>query len=50
MKPEKNEFAIKWIDSWNSHDLDKILDHYDDNFSIISPMIKVGYRFKPGHP
>ncbi len=48
MKPDKNEFAMKWIDSWNSHDLDKILDHYDDDFTITSPMIKVALEIDTG--
>ena len=48
MKLDKNEFAMKWIDSWNSHDLDKILDHYDDDFSITSPMIKVALGIDTG--
>ncbi|MDH3974749.1 MAG: nuclear transport factor 2 family protein [Deltaproteobacteria bacterium] len=48
MKPDKNDFAKKWIDSWNSHDLDKILDHYADDFSITSPMIKVALGIDTG--
>ena len=23
-------FANKWINSWNSHDIDSIMDHYDE--------------------
>lgn len=33
-------FAMDWIKSWNSHDLDRILTHYSDNFEITTPMIK----------
>nr|WP_288833767.1 nuclear transport factor 2 family protein [uncultured Flavobacterium sp.] len=33
-----NKFANEWIDAWNSHDLDKILSHYSDDFSIETPM------------
>ena len=31
-------FADEWIKSWNSHDLDRILSHYSEDFSIESPM------------
>lgn len=33
-----NKFANEWIKAWNSHDLDKILSHYSDDFSIETPM------------
>jgi ketosteroid isomerase-like protein len=32
-------FAIDWVDSWNSHDLERILAHYTDDFVMSSPMI-----------
>ncbi|WP_031436314.1 nuclear transport factor 2 family protein [Methylobacter tundripaludum] len=32
-------FANDWIDSWNSHDLQRILHHYDDDFEMSSPKI-----------
>ena len=32
-------FAQDWIDSWNSHDLDRILSHYADDFEFSSPFI-----------
>jgi len=35
-----NKFANNWIKSWNSHNMDKILSHYNDNFEITTPMIK----------
>ena len=31
-------FASDWVDSWNSHDLEKILSHYSDDFTIETPM------------
>ena len=34
-----NEFATEWIAAWNSHDLDRILAHYTDDFEMISPLI-----------
>jgi len=32
-------FARDWIDSWNSHDLNRILSHYADSFEMSSPVI-----------
>jgi hypothetical protein len=32
-------FAREWIESWNAHDLDRILAHYADDFEMSSPMI-----------
>jgi hypothetical protein len=34
-----SEFAKEWIDAWNSHDLDRILSHYVDDFEMSSPLI-----------
>ncbi|MFQ6029430.1 MAG: nuclear transport factor 2 family protein [Dehalococcoidia bacterium] len=33
------EFAQEWIASWNSHDLDRILSHYHEDFQMSSPLI-----------
>ncbi|MBI2682723.1 MAG: nuclear transport factor 2 family protein [Acidobacteriales bacterium] len=33
------EFAWEWLESWNSHDLDRILSHYSDDFEMASPYI-----------
>jgi len=32
------EFAKDWVLAWNSHDLEKILSHYSDDFIIESPL------------
>lgn len=32
-------FAHSWIDSWNSHDMERILYHYADDFEMSSPLI-----------
>jgi len=34
-----DQFAREWIDSWNSHDIDRILSHYSDQFEMTSPLI-----------
>jgi ketosteroid isomerase-like protein len=33
------KFAEEWIASWNSHDLEKILSHYTEDFQMSSPLI-----------
>jgi hypothetical protein len=38
-KPFALKFAQDWVASWNSHDLARILSHYDDNFEMSSPVI-----------
>jgi ketosteroid isomerase-like protein len=32
-------FAADWIESWNAHDLGRILSHYTDDFEMFSPVI-----------
>lgn len=32
-------FAHDWIDSWNSHDMERILSHYSENVEMSSPLI-----------
>ena len=32
-------FAREWIEAWNSHDLERILAHYSDDFVMSSPRI-----------
>ncbi len=34
-----NNFAEKWINSWNSHNLDDIISHYSENIEFYSPLI-----------
>lgn len=31
-------FARDWVGAWNEHDLEKILSHYSEDFTIESPM------------
>jgi ketosteroid isomerase-like protein len=33
-------FAADWIDAWNAHDLDRILAHYAEDFTMSSPFIR----------
>jgi len=32
-------FASEWIAAWNSHDLQRIIEHYEDDFEMSSPFI-----------
>jgi len=48
MKTNSKNFANEWIESWNSHDLDRILSHYSDDFEITTPMIKVALGIETG--
>jgi ketosteroid isomerase-like protein len=32
------EFAQEWVAAWNSHDLSRILEHYDDGVVLVSPV------------
>jgi len=34
-----HDFATEWIAAWNSHDLDRILSHYVEDFEMSSPLI-----------
>ncbi|MEZ5507222.1 MAG: nuclear transport factor 2 family protein [Gammaproteobacteria bacterium] len=38
-KEQAQKFAEEWIHAWNSHDLELILSHYDDDFEMSSPAI-----------
>jgi ketosteroid isomerase-like protein len=32
-------FAHDWVESWNAHDLQRVLAHYTDDFEMTSPYI-----------
>jgi hypothetical protein len=32
------DFAQEWVNAWNSHDLERILSHYDGDVVLISPV------------
>ena len=33
-----NAFARDWVGAWNAHDIEKILLHYSEDFTIETPM------------
>ena len=48
MIPDKTIFAAEWINAWNSHDLERILDHYTEDVEVTSPMIHVALGIDGG--
>lgn len=46
MRQDGNQFAKRWEDDWNSHDLNRILSHYRDDVVFRSqkaiPLVGVG--------
>ncbi len=39
LKVDAKTFAREWVDSWNSHDLGRVLSYYVDDFQMTSPFI-----------
>jgi predicted ester cyclase len=37
-KEEAIKFTEHWVAAWNSHDLEKIMAHYEDDVELISPV------------
>lgn len=42
------QFANDWIDSWNSHDLERIVSHYAESLEFNSPLILERYPDSDG--
>lgn len=36
---QAKDFALDWIHSWNSHDINSIMEHYSDTIAFHSPLI-----------
>ena len=34
---DHRDFAEDWVEAWNSHDVDRILAHYEDDVILVSP-------------
>ena len=32
------KLAEHWVQAWNSHDLDQLMSHYDENVLLVSPI------------
>ena len=37
---DPHAFAAEWIEAWNTHDLERILAHYDAGVVFLSPLAK----------
>lgn len=48
MVPDPRAFALEWIASWNSRNLDRILSHYSEDVEVTTPMIKVALGIDDG--
>lgn len=49
MKPEfAQNFATDWLESWNSHDLERIISHYETELEFKSPLIVERYADPTG--
>jgi hypothetical protein len=35
---QARQLAVHWIESWNSHNLDRIMEHYSDDVVLTSPV------------
>lgn len=36
---QADQFAREWLESWNSHDLDRIMGHYNEQIEFVSPFV-----------
>jgi ketosteroid isomerase-like protein len=45
---EADAFVAEWMQAWNSHDLERILEHYADDVEYYSPFI--AQMAQPGGP
>jgi hypothetical protein len=41
MSTNHRDFATEWVQAWNSHDLERVLSHYDDSVTLISPRARL---------
>jgi len=41
MWSDHREFAADWVSAWNSHDLDRVVSHYEEDVVLTSPRIRL---------
>jgi ketosteroid isomerase-like protein len=41
MWSDHREFADEWVEAWNSHDLDRVLSHYEEDVVLASPRVRL---------
>jgi hypothetical protein len=34
------KFAQEWLEAWNKHDVDRIMEHYDHSIEFCSPVVQ----------
>lgn len=39
IQAEAMQFAREWIEAWNARDLERVLSHYTEDFTMSSPLI-----------
>jgi len=42
------KFADEWVESWNSHDIEKIISHYAEQLEFKSPLVVERYSDPDG--
>jgi hypothetical protein len=38
VKPDAIAFSELWVGAWNAHDVESVLDHFDENVVFTSPV------------
>ena len=41
MPMDRRDFAKEWVEAWNSHELERVLSHYDDAVTLVSPRARL---------
>ena len=41
MPTDHRDFAKEWVEAWNSHELERVLSHYDDAVTLVSPRARL---------
>ena len=36
--PDPNSYAEQWVQAWNAHDIEAVLDHFSDDVVFTSPV------------
>lgn len=48
MKEDVKKLCVDLVAAWNSHDIDRILSHYSEDFVLISPRVRDKYGVADG--
>jgi ketosteroid isomerase-like protein len=36
--PDRGSYADQWVQAWNAHDIEAVLDHFHDDVVVTSPV------------